>query len=273
MILVTPVSELFRDHDAADLISKYSVSLEARPDLGGLSKQWARPVTHVHFSEPNLDIQIPWGKQEKNSVLKGLDYFTSGYKTASFHISRDTQDFSVNSLKQFVLRGPVLSLDDFRRNCDRNASWLRRHFDGRILFENNNYFPTGAYEISTDPRNVCALVVEFADGLLFDIAHAIVSAHNLNTPLEHYLDELLRCDVRQVHMSSPALHSSGVMLDSHGVPGSREIQIIERLSGVVDLENVPATIEYYGDAPRLVESLQMLAQWPPRPSTLYEIAK
>lgn len=273
MILVTPVSDLFRDDESAELISKYSVSLEARPDLAGLSKQWTRPVTHVHFSEPTLDIQIPWGKQEKKSVLEGLDYFTSGSKTASFHISRDTQGVSLNSLKQYLPGAFPLSLDDFRRNCDRNVSWLRRHFDGRILFENNNYFPTGAYEISTDPKNVCALVVEFADGLLLDIAHAIVSAHNLSVPLEQYFDELLRCDVHQVHMSSPAIHSSGVMLDSHGAPGSREIQILESLSGVVDLDNVPATVEYYGDAPRLVESLQILAHWPKSPSTHYEMTE
>ena len=60
--------------------------------------------------------------------------------------------------------------------------------DIEILIENNNYYPTKAYDIITDADFISNLVYDNNIGFLFDQAHAEITAHNQKIKYEEYVN-------------------------------------------------------------------------------------
>jgi uncharacterized protein (UPF0276 family) len=103
-------------------------------------------------------------------------------------------------------------------NIIRNARHLQEWLGGvPLLLENYNYHPTNAYEYVCEPETFCALIEAINCGVLLDLAHAQISAHNLGWPnVWSYLQALPLRRVREIHINHPQIDSAlGQMLDRH----------------------------------------------------------
>jgi len=73
-----------------------------------------------------------------------------------------------------------------------------------LLLENFNYHPTNAYEYICEPELFTHLLDEIDCGMLLDLAHARISAHNMHWPsAESYLEALPLHKVREIHVTRP----------------------------------------------------------------------
>lgn len=133
-------------------------------------------------------------------------------------------------------------------NCEQNVAWLRGLFRGEVLLENNNYFNTGAYETVTNPTFISQVISNCADGLLFDVAHAKVSSHNLGVSDRDYLGKLLSVPIGQIHLSRPRLIEDGTMVDDHGLPIYSDIADLTDMLGAEAISRIPITVEHYRDS-------------------------
>ncbi len=256
MKLVSPVSGLFSDRDLARKVAKVSESLEGRPDYPEVFFDWRDRISHIHFSEPLLDIHVPWGDHQKRAVEWALEVVGGGLQALSFHLSRDFVNCDEDARGRYIAGDSRLEIVDMHRNAEENTDWLRERTDCRILFENNNYFATGAYEVVTLPTVIADLVQSHADGLLLDLAHAVVSSENRHQSLMSYLDALMTCKVQQIHVSKAAVETPGNAIDAHGAPDAWELDLLSDFLGRDFLGQLPITVEYYGDGSRLLATLE-----------------
>jgi uncharacterized protein (UPF0276 family) len=100
------------------------------------------------------------------------------------------------------------------RNGRRLTAWLGAT---PLLLENYNYHPTNAYEYICEPETFSLLIDSIGCGVLLDLAHAQISAHNLGWPsAQSYLQALPLDKVREIHINRPAYSAEhGQMLDRH----------------------------------------------------------
>lgn len=256
MRLVTPISHLFRDTEFGKSVALLSDGLEARPDIRGVaSSGWPAKTTHIHFSDPSLDAHLSWDENQKAIILGAIKAAGPETSVVSFHLSRDFPEAKLSDSGRYLPSGQALTMNEMRVNCGANMGWLRRAYAGRVFFENNNYFDSGAYEVVCNPHNIQTLISEFADGLLLDLAHGIVSADNLRTPRAEYFEPLLDCEIGQVHLSAPS-RTGQETLDSHGLPGPCFLAECEELLGLGRAYWPETTIEYYSDGENLLRLLE-----------------
>jgi uncharacterized protein (UPF0276 family) len=144
----------------------------------------------------------------------------------------------------------------------------QRRLGTRILLENPpQYFslPGSAWSQTSFIRKLCS---ECDVGLLLDLAHLSITAHNLGVEAGSLLDELPLDRVVEVHLSG-AREEGGVMWDDHAERASE--QTFELLDRVARAEGVRAvTLEYnwssrfptkvvVADARRLRRQLDLVA--------------
>jgi uncharacterized protein (UPF0276 family) len=84
-----------------------------------------------------------------------------------------------------------------------------------LLLENYNYHPTNAYEYVCEPEFVHYVLDEVGCEMLLDLAHAQISAHNMDWPnIQTYLEALPLDKVREIHINHPIRNGKN-MLDGH----------------------------------------------------------
>lgn len=100
------------------------------------------------------------------------------------------------------------------RNGRQLQTWLG---ETPLLLENYNYHPTNAYEYVCEPETFSALIQAVDCGVLLDLAHAQISAHNLGwRDVYTYLQALPLDRVREIHINQPFYDPNmGQMLDRH----------------------------------------------------------
>lgn len=73
-----------------------------------------------------------------------------------------------------------------------------------LLLENFNYHPTNAYEYICEPELFTDLLDKIGCGMLLDLAHARISAHNMGwLSAESYLEAMPLHKVREIHVTRP----------------------------------------------------------------------
>jgi uncharacterized protein (UPF0276 family) len=83
----------------------------------------------------------------------------------------------------------------------RLVEWLG---ETPLLLENFNYHPTNAYEYICEPDLFSSLLDDIGCGMLLDLAHARISAHNMGwKDAETYLSALPLNKVREIHTNRP----------------------------------------------------------------------
>lgn len=156
-----------------------------------------------------------------------------------------------------------LGAEAIRRHSEQALKLIRCHYQGPLAVENYNYYPTGLYGHITEPAFIQNYLEEFGLGLVLDLAHGAVTAHNQGRAPEDYFEDLPLERVVELHISAPWLPSRAGLwaVDAHQVPGEREWIWLDKLlkSGRIS-DSTPVFIEYYRDLGKLEKAQARLIE-------------
>lgn len=245
--IATPISTLFTDVTLARRIAGASDCLECRDQ----SAASALPYQELFHSEAELIHPWPENLRVKiRKVFRGKPELAM----ATFHAASCC---SAPVLKNRVYQpgGILYTAEQMREHARTNVAWLRSFLPSSVAIgiENNNYYPTPAYDVVTDGSFLTAIAEENELTFLLDIAHAHVTAWNRHLSYEAYRASLPLSRLVQLHISQSTVED-GLALDAHRAPGQEECAEVQAL-----ISRHPSvrylTLEYYQDAAVLLALL------------------
>ncbi len=248
--LATPISHLFyEDKSVYEDIIKYSDCLEGRDRTHNLSFP-EEEIFHSDYQPIHELSDSLWKYFEK--VAKSKPYI----KMVSFHVASSCDQPILNG-RMWEEGGRVYTVEEMKENAKSNFKRLRTIFpDGvRFAIENNNYYPTKAYEHVCEAEFISDLAKENDLYFLFDIAHSMVSAKNMKVDWKDYIGKLPLERMIQVHICTPG-DDSGLAFDAHEYPSEQILEVVKDLLKYPSLEYF--TVEYYKDKDKLIDSLKQV---------------
>ena len=151
--IATPISHLFEDVEFGKKIFKLSNVLEAREN--NLYDFWSKR----HLFHFDIDINLYWNENIKNRINKIIKTIEE-LEIISFQASKCCQNIKVNK-GFFEVSGNVYNKNEMKEISRNNISWLKKKFPNLLIsLENNNYFPTSAYDYVTDTDFISDIILE-----------------------------------------------------------------------------------------------------------------
>ena len=250
MKIATPVSHLFSDDVLANRILRISDCLESRDHS---------PKSDISKSELyHSDIQLihPLNSQDI-AYLEEVKKNYSSLKGISFHMASCYAKPIVEE-GLFVSGKSLANYKEMILNSQINTDIIRRIFGEKVkvLVENNNYYPTPAYDHIALPEFIKEVISLNNLEFLFDIAHAKISAHNMGISYEAYRSQLPLEQIFQIHICKYGFKENNMAFDAHEVPDQIEFEEIKNLSTNGKLKYL--TIEYYKSGEVLIKSIKKL---------------
>ena len=227
-------------------------SLRRVPEVAWVAKLPGRRIVHWGLGPVLSDFT-------HELVRQGLSRYLAEYPVELFSF-----DLGPSALKHCGLLplSRPLSPSAIRRRTEAGIKFIRQFYLGPLAAENYNFYPTGLYNYITEPDFIHKFLAEFNLGLVLDLAHGAVSAHNLGIEAEDYFNSLPLERVAELHISRPWIPTVPKLwaVDKHGPPGVREWQWLKNLLATGRLpSNVPIFIECYSSPRQLSKSQDILA--------------
>ncbi|MBC8444280.1 DUF692 family protein [Candidatus Woesearchaeota archaeon] len=195
-----------------------------------------------------LRLEKPFHPAELRSLKKIVSQ--NNFESVSFHLAADYTNPIICS-DMFQPQGIKYNRDEIFSNVRINVRSLRESLpDGVVVsLENNNYYPTGAYDTVTNTETINQILCDNNIMLLLDLAHLRITAFNRGYDLFSYAETFLLDKVIQFHISGCRLEN-GVMMDAHDEPDEIDWKLmVHLLNKCGDTRYV--TLEYYRDIERL----------------------
>jgi Protein of unknown function (DUF692) len=253
-LIATPISHLFENEAYAHRIIENSDCLELRQRSFNCIYE-NQKLFHI-----DIDLTQPWDNEIKEYLVNAISQKTE-LDLITFQATRCCSgETIVNGV--FEISGTKFSREDLLNFAKDNIHWIRSwlHSHIKIGFENNNYYPTEAYEIITESEFIKELVIKNQVYLLLDIAHAMVTAHNQKRTYISYIEDLPMEKCIQLHICQPMIQSNQVARDTHDLP-TREM-LLEAMRLVTKYPNIRyLTVEYYKEVNGLIEVLQYIKSY------------
>ena len=252
-LIATPISHQFENKNYGKEIAAVSDCLEVRERSldSKLDKQY---LFHI-----DIDLTHEWDDELKNYLQNALNKKPE-LKLITLQATRCCKEENlVDGI--FQLNGESYTEEEMISYSLNNTKWLREVINDTVLIglENNNYYPTPAYDIITEGDFISKVIYNNDLFLLLDIAHAMVSAHNKKTSYEEYILTLPLDRLIQLHICQPTLVEGGIARDTHNEPNNEMYLEVLRL-----IKKYPTikylTIEYYKDKDILISSINKLRQ-------------
>ncbi len=250
MKIATPISHLFTDDALAVQILRVSDCLEQRdhspkPDISN-SELYHSDLQLIHpFQNQNID------------YLEKIRRDYSNLRCISFHMA---SCYAQPTTKEgiFVSGKNLATYEEMIENSQINTDIVRRIFGKKVkvLVENNNFYPTSAYNYIANPEFIKEVISLNDLDFLYDIAHAKISAHNMGISYDAYKSELPLEEISQVHICKYDVNEDNLAFDAHKVPDEIEFAEVKNLSTNGKLKYL--TIEYYKSGEVLINSIEKL---------------
>jgi uncharacterized protein (UPF0276 family) len=252
MRFATPISTLFQIETDAEQIIRESDCLELR-DHSPRRVWGAEELLHTDVQPIHPICDSEW------KHLELISQMYRGLRLVTMHVAACC-DRPILSRGRFEIGGRVFSRKEMLQYARINIERVRQIFGPSVMIgiENNNYYPTAAYDIVCDPDFLSQLVVENSVRFLFDLAHARISAINKRIPENDYIAALPLDAIIQVHLCRHRLIGSNSAVDAHDLPTDAEFSELEKLVLNTNLEYV--TFEYYREPAGLIHCLRRAAQ-------------
>jgi len=247
-LIATPISHLFENEKYRNEIISVSDCLELRQN--NLDAKWGSQL----LFHTDIDITLKWNETIKNRLLSVYKK-KHQLKLITFHITRCCQGERVYK-GVFQLEGRVYNEQELLDNAAKNIQWLRTILHKRIKIgvENNNYYPTQAYNIVTSGDFISKVIDQNRVYLLLDIAHAMVTAHNTQVLYQDYIATLPLDKTIQLHICQPYLPDGEIAQDIHELPNESMLNEVVRLISL--FKNIQyLTVEYYKNKDMLINSI------------------
>lgn len=249
--IATPISHLFKNEADAKLITSNSDCLECRDH----SPRQDDIALHELF---HFELQIIHPIDEAGfKYIEDVFRSKPHLKLSSFHVA-SCCDKPVLIDGVFYIGGTEYSYEELQENAARNIARIKTFMPAGMIIcvENNNYLRSPAYKYVIEARFLNDLVTRNDIYLLYDIAHAHISAVNMGIPFADYYAGLPISKVRQVHICKFGMRSDTESFDAHYAPDE---MIYTELRKVIAASNVQyVTVEYYKETDGLIHSLQYL---------------
>lgn len=246
--LTTPISHLFLKQHSAQNIMMISDSLECR--------EWCIDAQYPKQELIHFDINIIhyWDKELRRYIYSSI-LSKLMVKLVTFHVSASC-DTPLESNGMYQPGGIQYSREELLDNAKNNILWLRTFLTENVLIgvENNNYYPTPAYDYITDCDFLTQIVEQNNIYFLLDVAHAKITAHNRKLDYEQYLAALPLKDTIQIHISKHKINSENMAYDAHELPDESIYREVSELLRVFPVKYL--TIEYYKDHNKAVKELR-----------------
>jgi len=159
----------------------------------------------------------------------------------------------------YVAESEVLTAEELERITAERLHHVKRGFNGLVALENLNYFPTSAYAHVCEPDFISRVVRENEVYMILDIAHAMISAHNLGISPESYFTSLPLDRVKEIHLSAHGM-VDGKWRDLHNRPNKETYEILEMLRAHVR-NDAYLVVEFYKDFSELIEIYREVDEW------------
>jgi hypothetical protein len=249
--IATPISHQFENEYYGKEISDVSDCLEVRER--SIDSEWENQfLFHI-----DIDLTQKWNNDIKRYLKDALNK-KPDLKLITMQTTRCCYGENIID-GMFQLDGKVLTSEEMLQFSIDNTNWLRDIVGNRtsIGLENNNYYPTPAYDIITDGNFISQVIKNNNLFLLLDIAHAMVTAHNKKINYDQYIETLPLERLIQLHICQPKIPLKGVAFDTHNDPNDEMYNEVIRL-----IKKYPTikylTIEYYKDKDILISSIKKL---------------
>jgi uncharacterized protein (UPF0276 family) len=188
-----------------------------------------------------------------------VDYLNKNkIKMFSFDIGPAAEKVEIEDY-YYIAKSEILSKSGLFELIQCRIEQVRSKYSGNIAFENLNYFTTSAYLHVCEPSFIAETARRNNVYILLDIAHAIITAKNLEIDIYQYLSALPLDKVVEVHISSPRL-IQGKWRDIHEMPGSEEFQVLEFILKNCHL-NPYVVIEYYKNFSKIKDCYKSLMKY------------
>jgi uncharacterized protein (UPF0276 family) len=250
--IATPISHLFSSEDIAKKISVYSDCFEGRETSPAILES-EQELFHC-----DLSIVCPWNGKEENILLE-IRKNRSSLNIITFHVASCYCDPTIQN-GMFFPNGNKMKPEEMVVNTVKNLEKIRSIYPSgtKIGLENNNYFPTGAYETVTEGSFLSELITNNGLFFLLDIAHAQITSTNNKIGFSKYMDSLPLGKLLQIHTSMFKVRDDGIAIDSHELPSE---ELIETTITIANKHNAQyITPEYYKDLQKLFELLKTMRE-------------
>ena len=205
----------------------------------------------------DIDLTCDWNDERKD-YLKKIFKKKKELKLITFQATKCCSKELI-AKKIFQLYGKAYNRYEMLENANLNIKWLRTVLNREVAIglENNNYYPSSAYDIITEGDFISEIVNQNNIFLLLDIAHAKVTAHYKQLIYDNYLDSLPLDKTIQLHICKPNIPGKGMAFDVHEAPNDQMFQEVLNLTKKYKKIKY-LTIEYYKDKNVLIESILKL---------------
>lgn len=210
MEIATPISHLFKDALAARQIVEASDCLECR------DHSWDSHWPGQKLFHCEKEIVHPWTEDDR-SYIKNILQAKPDLEMITFHMASCCSHPKIID-GVFQPSGTIYLRSHLIASAIENIQWLNTVRNDRaieIAVENNNYYPTPAYEHITDGDFIKEVVESCKIGFLFDVAHAKVTAHNRGVDYKSYVSSLPMDQMVQMHISQHSINPQGMAVDAH----------------------------------------------------------
>lgn len=249
--IATPISHLFENRQYGEEISEVSDCLEVRER--SLDSEWPnQKLFHI-----DIDLTHEWDDTTRNYLQHAFKK-KPDLELVTFQASRCCHGAKIDN-GMFQLEGKVYSQHEMLNHAAVNTKWLRSTLNGGIQvgLENNNYYPTPAYDIVTDGDFITKVINQNRLYLLLDIAHAMVSSHNMKMEYLEYVKSLPLDRLIQLHICAPELPPNGIAIDAHNSPNlAMEQRVVDTILEYPQIKFL--TIEFYKDKDILIQCIESL---------------
>ena len=248
--IATPISHLFGCSDLAGKIIEQSDCLECRQESVNADYP-AQYLFHCHL-QPIHELGTEDFKYLEQIAEKKPDL-----KLVTFHAATQCSRPSMDGY-MFQPGGRQYSRKEMLENTGKNFRRIRSIWGKRIkiAIENNNYYPTEAYRLITDADFIMDIVRENDIYLLFDIAHAEITARNKKIDYEEYKEQLPLDRIIQLHVCRYAVDKDNIAYDAHAAPTEIQWQQVKNILTCCRPTVEYLTVEYYQDASNLITALK-----------------
>jgi hypothetical protein len=251
--IATPISHQFENDDHGKEISEVSDCLEVR------ERSLESELPYQHLFHIDIDLTHKWNDDLKRYLNNALNK-KPDLKLVTLQATRCCKGEKLLD-GIFQLNGKVYKRDEMLDYSMENTQWIRNILGSKVLIglENNNYYPTPAYDIITDGDFIAKVIEKNNLFLLLDIAHAMVTAHNKKISYDQYIATLPLDKMIQLHICQPELPAEGIARDAHNEPNDDMFkEVIRLLNKYQSIKYL--TIEYYKDKDTLITSINKLRQ-------------
>jgi uncharacterized protein (UPF0276 family) len=154
---------------------------------------------------------------DKNSDLyKAFDFLNPF--VVSFHLGFSSKLVGTEGIDNHNYAiGEVLSEKEIFKSITDSLQIIseilrEKGYKGKILIENLDYHPTGAYEYICKPDFISKVAKNTNCGVLLDLAHTIISAHSFGMDMIDFVEKIDVNLIYEIHVNSP-LYKNGKWYD------------------------------------------------------------